>query len=32
MSTPEFKVTFDTVYYHVNDMEKSVAFYRDMQW
>jgi catechol 2,3-dioxygenase-like lactoylglutathione lyase family enzyme len=30
MSTPEFKLTFDAVYYHVTDMEKSIAFYRDI--
>ena len=28
MSAPEFK--FDAVYYHVSDMEKSIAFYRDI--
>jgi hypothetical protein len=29
MSNQGFKLTFDAVYYHVNDMEKSIAFYRD---
>ncbi len=29
MSTPELKLSFDAVYYHVSDMEKSIAFYRD---
>jgi predicted enzyme related to lactoylglutathione lyase len=28
MSAPEFK--FDAVYYHVSDMENSIAFYRDV--
>jgi catechol 2,3-dioxygenase-like lactoylglutathione lyase family enzyme len=28
MSAPEFK--FDAVYYHVSDMEKSIAFYRNI--
>ncbi len=26
----ELKLTFDAVYYHVTDIEKSVAFYRDV--
>ncbi len=30
MSTPEFKLRFDAVYYHVSNMEKSIAFYRDI--
>ena len=30
MTTPELKLKFDAVYYHVTDMEKSVAFYRDI--
>jgi catechol 2,3-dioxygenase-like lactoylglutathione lyase family enzyme len=30
MPTPELKLKFDAVYYHVNDMEKSIAFYRDI--
>lgn len=30
MSTQEFKLGFDAVYYHVTDMEKSIAFYRDV--
>ena len=30
MSAPELKLTFDAVYYHVTDMEKSIAFYRDI--
>ena len=30
MSLSEFKLTFDAVYYHVQDMEESVAFYRDI--
>ena len=30
MSTPGLKLTFDAVYYHVSDMEKSIAFYRDI--
>ena len=29
MSNPELKFTFDAVYYHVTDMERSIAFYRD---
>jgi catechol 2,3-dioxygenase-like lactoylglutathione lyase family enzyme len=28
MSVPEFK--FDAVYYHVSDIERSIAFYRDI--
>ena len=28
MSAPEYR--FDAVYYHVSDMERSVAFYRDI--
>jgi catechol 2,3-dioxygenase-like lactoylglutathione lyase family enzyme len=30
MSTPELKLRFDAVYYHVTDMEKSIVFYRDI--
>jgi len=30
MSSGELKLTFDAVYYHVANMEKSVAFYRDV--
>ena len=30
MPTPELKVSFDAVYYHVSDMEKAIAFYRDI--
>ncbi|HXY14233.1 MAG TPA: VOC family protein [Terriglobales bacterium] len=30
MSTSGLKLTFDAVYYHVADMEKSIAFYRDI--
>jgi catechol 2,3-dioxygenase-like lactoylglutathione lyase family enzyme len=30
MSTSELKLTFDAVYYHVRDVEKSIAFYRDI--
>ncbi len=30
MITPELKFKFDAVYYHVSDMEKSIAFYRDI--
>jgi len=30
MSTSELKLTFDAVYYHVADMDKSIAFYRDI--
>jgi len=26
----ELKLTFDSVYYHVTDMEKAIAFYRDI--
>ena len=29
MSSSELKLTFDAVYYHVTDMEKAIAFYRD---
>lgn len=29
MSSSALKLTFDAVYYHVSDMEKSIAFYRD---
>jgi catechol 2,3-dioxygenase-like lactoylglutathione lyase family enzyme len=29
MSSSELKLTFDAVYYHVTDMERSIAFYRD---
>jgi len=30
MSTPELKLMFDAVYYHVTDMDKAIAFYRDI--
>ena len=30
MPTTALKLTFDAVYYHVTDMEKSIAFYRDV--
>ncbi len=30
MTTPERKFKFDAVYYLVSDMEKSIAFYRDI--
>ena len=30
MPTPGLKLTFDAVYYHVSNMEKSIAFYRDI--
>ena len=30
MSAGALKLTFDAVYYHVANMEKSVAFYRDV--
>ncbi len=30
MPTPELKLKFDAVYYHVTDMERSIAFYRDV--
>lgn len=30
MSAPDLKLGFDAVYYHVSDMEKSIAFYRDV--
>jgi len=29
MPAPDLKLTFDAVYYHVNDMERAIAFYRD---
>ena len=29
MPTSELKLTFDAVYYHVTDMDRAVAFYRD---
>jgi len=29
MPTSELKLTFDAVYYHVTDMERAIAFYRD---
>jgi len=29
MSSSELKLTFDALYYHVTDMERSIAFYRD---
>jgi catechol 2,3-dioxygenase-like lactoylglutathione lyase family enzyme len=30
MPTPELKLKFDAVYYHVTDTGKSIAFYRDV--
>ena len=30
MPSSKLKLTFDAVYYHVNGMEKSIAFYRDV--
>lgn len=30
MATSELKLRFDAVYYHVSDMERSIAFYRDL--
>ena len=30
MPNPEFKFTFDCVYYHAKDMDKAIAFYRDV--
>ena len=30
MSNQGLKLTFDAVYYHVNDMGKSIAFYHDI--
>jgi len=30
MSTPQLKLKFDAIYYHVSDMERSIAFYRDV--
>ena len=30
MSNQDLKLAFDAVYYHVSDMEKSIAFYRDI--
>lgn len=30
MPDPTFKFSFDAVYYHVRDMEKAIAFYRDI--
>lgn len=30
MPTPELKLAFDAVYYHVTDMERSIRFYRDV--
>jgi len=30
MPTPELKLKFDAVYYHVSDMERSIQFYRDI--
>jgi len=30
MSTSELKLTFDAVYYHVTEMERAIAFYRDV--
>ncbi len=29
MPSSELKLTFDAVYYHVTDMERAIAFYRD---
>ena len=30
MPNPEFKFAFDAVYYHVKNMDKAIAFYRDV--
>ena len=30
MANQSLKLTFDAVYYHVSDMDKSIAFYRDV--
>ena len=30
MSNSPFKFAFDAVYYHAKDMEKAIAFYRDV--
>ena len=30
MPNPEFKFSFDCIYYHAKDMEKAIAFYRDV--
>ena len=30
MPNQDLKLSFDAVYYHVSDMEKSIAFYRDV--
>jgi len=30
MPNQDLKLSFDAVYYHVTDMEKSIAFYRDV--
>lgn len=30
MPTPESKFRFDAVYYHASNMERSIAFYRDI--
>ncbi len=30
MSSPGCKFAFDAVYYHITDMERSIAFYRDI--
>lgn len=30
MALPELKLIFDTVYYHVTDMERAIRFYRDV--
>lgn len=30
MAGSELKLTFDAVYYHVTDMERALAFYRDI--
>jgi predicted enzyme related to lactoylglutathione lyase len=30
MANPGLKFTFDAVYYHVTDMDRAIAFYRDI--
>ena len=30
MPNPEFKFSFDAVYYHVKNMDKAIEFYRDV--
>ncbi len=30
MPSPEFKFSFDAVYYHVRNMDTAIAFYRDV--